>query len=1539
MSKGRYFCGGSALAVTFALSMGATHAMAQDNGAAFRAADKNSDGKLDAAEFQTLPQGIRDKAVDANGDGFYSLAELTPATGGDKDVTEVRAIVSVGTYLKSGSEDTALNVEATSRDDLLKTGSPAIEDLIRGLSEGGLSLANDANGQGADGYGVRSMNLRNLGSGRTLILFDGIRLADDPQTNGGPAVTRDPNVNGGGSQNLAGVPLEVLQSVEILKDGGSAAYGGDAVGGAVNFAPRRDLNGFEVSVSYKYIANTTGNYDANIQWGKRRGSENFLFSAFYAHTSPLAMKDRDFIARSFLFTQTNLGWGSWDYNFQNWAFGAPGSTNLASPGFTGASTSGAAPGFQFGKSDPLLFTTAGVANLNGATTSTAAGFTLPTQGPFSGQLRDDACLALGGTRNFSQGANQQTAAGNVFNPVCGWAKYLEGNIVEDNDTYRLFTDSTVNLTDNLRFHSSATFSKTQPTIVGAQMQESNACDPWPENAPSYTTATSGTGTIPSRQCFSPGINGSTLAQSQGAFSQPGNNGGPTVPGYNPAVRDYMMRYYANPIGASTNGQRVFSDSAINSVTGCPTGAITAFNCSFVSDAGQANGSLIGRAYTQGNGTITNGIFTPGSTSVAGAYGTTVASVFIPTSTITTGAAFSSVQTPTNASGVAIGQGYGPVNTPTTVIVNISSTTTPSFVAATLGAVSSTSTPGSGLPGSYGRVGLINGAYGPFVAMYNSAFKGGEAFFNSQNVTFSTTQDVKGDLGQHFGMAMDFTVKANYSRNMNRTTGRQAMTDRFQRALNGFGTDLDHLSADHLGCSVAETAGTRVLQTAPGVLTAVTGVPYTVGAGGGGDYNTATAGIQRAELGFNPGLASGNGCYFFNPFDSAIRVSRLNGAKLVATNGDVGFVGASTPSAAGLFDGPGTAVGITGSYQGYGVGTGLENSPGLMRWMFQSRDVRSLSDQILLQGIVNGEFTKWELPGGPVAWVLGTQYRLVSRDAFGSDISNGAINPCPFLRRATGDYSAINNLVNATSTCSGTASTFMNTNTASLATGFNSSPIGGGNQTTINHSVFFELQLPALQKLSLHTIARYEEYKDPAAPSFRGSGIYSADAKWQAFDNLAFVANIGQTFDAPILQNAGFTTTFVKNFSSQTSAYYTGTTAADVNINSQSRLFVNTALGPEHGLSWGAGAIFQSRDRATQIRVQYFNNKVNGSPQAGITASTVGRALTFNRVRGANIDLTQTIDCADPRLQQFFRNDGAGGLFDGAPFVQFTDGTSFYNCGANDGGPTITTFNMTGVDLNSNGSALDASDLGLSINSPNQINGGDLVRSGVEFNANHRVRSMVYGGVLSFNADMTRNLKSQQVDTYAYGTFIQAGVDNIGTLNDGFGVNADIWRGSIGFNYSRGKHNFRMATRWSGSIVDNSGLGLAINGTPYNAGTALNPADQSKCNSVASGLGVPFLPQPVSNKDIAGLLGDILVGEQNGNPNCIYNDLKGYQNRGQTNTSATYQVQLPQDTTLTVTVDNVFNLSPSYQRFLENYNPFGSLGPEGRTVKVGVQKKF
>lgn len=84
-------------------------------------------------------------------------------------------------------------------------------------------------GSGGGSY----MNMRNLGSVRTLILFDGSRLP--------PADKR-------GSVNVDTIPTALVRSVDVVTGGASAAYGADALGGVVNFVLDRQFEGLKLEV-------------------------------------------------------------------------------------------------------------------------------------------------------------------------------------------------------------------------------------------------------------------------------------------------------------------------------------------------------------------------------------------------------------------------------------------------------------------------------------------------------------------------------------------------------------------------------------------------------------------------------------------------------------------------------------------------------------------------------------------------------------------------------------------------------------------------------------------------------------------------------------------------------------------------------------------------------------------------------------------------------------------------------------------------------------------------------------------------------------------------------------------------------------------------------------------------------------------------------------------------------------------------------------------------------------------------------------------
>ena len=85
--------------------------------------------------------------------------------------------------------------------------------------------------------GFTAASLRGLGSQRTLVLMNGRRLA--PYA-----------LSGGQSVDLSGIPASAIERVEVLKDGASAVYGTDAIGGVINFILRKDYQGAEVNTNY-----------------------------------------------------------------------------------------------------------------------------------------------------------------------------------------------------------------------------------------------------------------------------------------------------------------------------------------------------------------------------------------------------------------------------------------------------------------------------------------------------------------------------------------------------------------------------------------------------------------------------------------------------------------------------------------------------------------------------------------------------------------------------------------------------------------------------------------------------------------------------------------------------------------------------------------------------------------------------------------------------------------------------------------------------------------------------------------------------------------------------------------------------------------------------------------------------------------------------------------------------------------------------------------------------------------------------------------
>jgi len=190
-------------------------------------------------------------ALGVGGAGFL-LATGAYAQSAEEKPAKIEKIEVTGSNIKRIEGETALPVTVITRQDIEKMGAVNTEDILRRISAS-TSMFSDTT-QGA-GYATSNANLRGLGANSTLVLLNGRRVANHSFGSIGGAVAVD----------LNSIPFSAIERVEVLRDGASAVYGSDAIGGVINFITRSDFKGLDVTLRY-------GDTEAGIGGGERGAS-------------------------------------------------------------------------------------------------------------------------------------------------------------------------------------------------------------------------------------------------------------------------------------------------------------------------------------------------------------------------------------------------------------------------------------------------------------------------------------------------------------------------------------------------------------------------------------------------------------------------------------------------------------------------------------------------------------------------------------------------------------------------------------------------------------------------------------------------------------------------------------------------------------------------------------------------------------------------------------------------------------------------------------------------------------------------------------------------------------------------------------------------------------------------------------------------------------------------------------------------------------------------------------------------------------------
>ncbi len=143
-------------------------------------------------------------------------------------------IVVTGSILRRTSTETASPVTTVTAASLDQRGISTVQDGLQTLAvNNGPALTNSFTANGAFAAGASAVSLRGLSTNSTLVLFDGLRASYYPLADDGSRNFVDLNT----------VPDDIVDHIDVLKDGASSAYGADAIAGVVNIITKKQFKG------------------------------------------------------------------------------------------------------------------------------------------------------------------------------------------------------------------------------------------------------------------------------------------------------------------------------------------------------------------------------------------------------------------------------------------------------------------------------------------------------------------------------------------------------------------------------------------------------------------------------------------------------------------------------------------------------------------------------------------------------------------------------------------------------------------------------------------------------------------------------------------------------------------------------------------------------------------------------------------------------------------------------------------------------------------------------------------------------------------------------------------------------------------------------------------------------------------------------------------------------------------------------------------------------------------------------------------------
>ena len=248
--------------------------------------------------------------------GALAMMTAAPAATYAQDVSAEEIIVTGSRIARDPNLSAPVPVQYITGDEISTSGEFSLVDVVNDIPALVGSTSSEQSIDSGFALGTNVLNLRGLGSNRTLVLIDGRRSV------GG--------VEGSAAVDISSIPAAMVERVEVLTGGASAIYGADAVTGVVNFILKENFEGLEIDG----FLGSNGHFDGEQVSISATGGRNFKNGRGNVTLSLTASRDKGLKyheSESLLGGPASSGgeWTNPDLRFQRGDISASATPNLA----------------------------------------------------------------------------------------------------------------------------------------------------------------------------------------------------------------------------------------------------------------------------------------------------------------------------------------------------------------------------------------------------------------------------------------------------------------------------------------------------------------------------------------------------------------------------------------------------------------------------------------------------------------------------------------------------------------------------------------------------------------------------------------------------------------------------------------------------------------------------------------------------------------------------------------------------------------------------------------------------------------------------------------------------------------------------------------------------------------------------------------------------------------------------------------------------------------------------------------------------------